>query len=80
MVSFRGRGTSLDPSVIEPGEVDRSLADAAVAGARVSPAVVESSDSCLGGNAGGWGRGTSVASIKAMGLSAMPSSPFGRTE
>ena len=55
MVPFRGRGTSLEPSVMEPGEVDRSLANAVVAGARVSPlvVVVKSIDSCLGGNAGG---------------------------
>lgn len=78
MVPFRGIGTSFEPSVIEAGEVGRS--PAVVVRARVSPAVVESIDSCLGGNAGGLGRGASVESIKAIGLSATPSSPFGRTE
>jgi hypothetical protein len=40
---------------MELGEVDRSLANAVVAGARLSPlvVVVKSIDSCLGGNAGG---------------------------
>lgn len=60
MVPFRGRATPFEPSVIEPGEVDRSLArDAVISGARASPAiadaevVVESIGSCRGGNAGG---------------------------
>jgi hypothetical protein len=87
IVPFRGRGTSFEPSVIEPGEVDRSLtSDRVETGVRVSPAaadaevVADNIDACLGGSAGGGGFGASVASIKVIGLSATPISPSGRTE
>lgn len=55
MVPLRGCGTSFEPSVIEPGEVDRSLADAVMVDARASSTVsiVDRTDSCLGGKAGG---------------------------
>jgi hypothetical protein len=81
MVPFRGRGTSFEPSVMDPGEVDRSLRDPVETGTRVSPipAGIGNVDSCLGGNGGGL-RTTSVESISAIGLSSMPSSPSGRTE
>lgn len=87
MVPFRGRGTSFEPSVIEPGEVERSLASESVeAGARAVPAAAEvdvfadNIDACLGGNVGGGGLGASVASIKAIGRSGTPISPSGSTE
>jgi hypothetical protein len=87
IVPFRGRDTLFELSVIEPGEVDRSLAsDKVEAGVRGSPTaadaevVADNIDACLGGRAGGGGLGVSVASIKAIGLSARPISPSGRTE
>ena len=86
MVPFRGRGTSLEPSVIDPGDVERSLAEdnleAAVRASTPAAAVdgLESINSCLGGSAGGAGRGASAASIRAIGLSAVLISPSGRTE
>ena len=81
MVPLRGRGTSFEPSVMDPGEVDRSVTGADEMGTRASPAPAATGniDSCLGGNGGGR-RSTSVESISAIGLSAMPSSPSGKTE
>ena len=49
-------------------------------GTGVAEAIVDSSDACLGGSAGGMGRGASVVSIIVIGLSATPIWPSGRTE
>ena len=82
MVPLRGRGTSFEPSVMDPGEVDLSLAARVEAGGSVAVVgvAVNSIESCLGGNGGGGGRGASVESMRAMGRSATPICPSGRTE
>ena len=85
MVPFLGRDTSFEPSVVEPGEVDRPLiagsgGDMAGSCPAEAEALVDGIDGCLGGSAGGGGLGVSVESMRVIGPSATPVTPSGRTE